>query len=140
MGDDVVNASLAAVGLYAGIMGLIAIWLVAVVSRWRGRVKIFVGDGGNIDLIRAMRGQANFIENAPLALILMLVLALQGFPAPAIHALGVALTIGRVAHGVHFSGPDNPRWQRGLGATLSALVIAIASLATIAYAVMAMMA
>ncbi len=134
------NDSLAAVGLYAGLMGLVAIWLVAIVSRWRSKTRILIGDGGNIDLIRAMRGQANFVENVPLALVLMLVLALLGFPSLAIHALGVALTVGRIAHGAHFSGPDKPGWQRALGATLSALVIAISALAAIAYAIMALMA
>ena len=128
--------AIAAVGLYAGLMGLIALWLGIVVSRWRIRLKVMIGDGGQIDLIRAMRGQANFIENAPLALVLFLVMAMAGAPAIAIHVLGIALTVGRILHGLHFSAPDRPQWERGAGAGLTMLVLLLASLGAIGHAVL----
>jgi len=131
--------SVAAIGLYAGLMGLIAIWLTMIVGSWRGRLKISIGDGGNVDLIRAMRGHANFTENVPLALILMVYMALAGAPAMAIHVRGVALTVGRVLHALHFSKPDQPRWQRGIGAGLTALVLVAGSLGAIGHSIAALL-
>ena len=59
-----------------------------------------------------MRGHANAIETIPMALILLLLLALLGVPAWAIHLLGIALTVGRVLHALHF----NRRRRAGLAA------------------------
>ena len=132
------SPALAAVGLYAGILGLIAMWLMVVVSRWRVKTRVMIGDGGDPDLVRAMRGQANFVENVPLALVLFLFMAMAGAPAVAIHILGVALTVGRILHGLHFSGPDKPRWMRGAGASLSMLVLLVASLGAIGHAAVAL--
>jgi uncharacterized protein len=131
--------AIAAVGIYAGIMGLIAIWLGYIVGNWRRATKVSIGDGGNIDLIRAMRGQANFVESVPLALILMVYMAMAGAPALAIHILGIALTIGRLIHGVHFSKPGQPAWQRSAGAGLTALVLLGASLGAIGHSIAAML-
>lgn len=132
------SPALAAVGLYAGIMGLIAMWLMVVVSRWRVKTRVMIGDGGDPDLVRAMRGQANFVENVPLALVLFLFMAMAGAPAIAIHILGVALTAGRILHGIHFSAPNQPRWMRGAGASLSMLVLLAASLGAIGHAAVAL--
>ncbi len=129
--------SIAAVGLYAGIMGLIAIWLGSIVGSWRAKLKISIGDGGNIDMIRAMRGQANFVEYVPLALILMIYMALAGAPAIAIHALGIALTAGRIFHGLHFAKAGQPGWQRGAGAGLSMLVVLAGAIGAIGHSLLA---
>jgi hypothetical protein len=131
--------AVAAIGIYAGLMGLIAIWLSYIVGGWRRKLKVSIGDGGQIDLIRAMRGHANFTENVPLALILMTYMAIAGAPAIAIHILGIALTIGRVAHTLHFSQPGQPAWQRQVGAGLTALVLVAASLGAIGHSLAAMM-
>jgi uncharacterized membrane protein YecN with MAPEG domain len=131
--------AIAAFGIYAGIMGLIAIWLGYIVGNWRRATKISIGDGGNIDLIRAMRGQANFTESVPLALILMVYMALAGAPALAIHILGVLLVIGRIVHGLHFSKAGQPSWQRSAGAGLTFLVLLGAALGAIGHSIAAML-
>jgi hypothetical protein len=125
--------AIAAVGLYAGLLGLIAIWLGFIVGNWRRKTGVLVGDGGNIDLIRAMRGQANFTETVPLTLILMIYMAIAGAPAIAIHILGILLVIARIVHGLHFSRADQPRWQRGMGSGLAFLVLLAAALGAIGH-------
>ena len=70
-----------------------------------------------------MRGHANAIETIPTALILLVLLALLGVPAWAIHLLGIALTVGRGLHALHFTAADAPGWQRAAGAGLSAFVL-----------------
>jgi uncharacterized membrane protein YecN with MAPEG domain len=139
VGRKRMTPSVAAVGIYAGFMGLIAIWLTMIVGSWRGRLKVAIGDGGQIDLIRAMRGHANFTENVPLALILMVYMALAGAPAMAIHVMGIALTVARILHALHFSKPDQPRWQRAIGSGLTALVIVAGSLGAIGHSIAALL-
>jgi hypothetical protein len=134
-----IDPRLAAVALYAGLAALIAIWLALHVGRVRGQVKVLIGDGGNPRLIRAMRGQANFVENVPLALILLLTMALLGTPAWVIHLFGIALTLGRVLHALHFTADAAPQWQRGAGAGLTLLVLLLGGLGMIGHAVAALL-
>jgi hypothetical protein len=50
---------------------LLNIWLGARIAAFRRDFKVSVGDGGHEPLLRRMRAQANFIENAPFFLILL---------------------------------------------------------------------
>jgi uncharacterized membrane protein YecN with MAPEG domain len=59
----------------------------------RGKTGISVGDGGNIELLLAMRRHANFIEVVPLALIIIALSEMNGAPGWAIHAMGAVLTV-----------------------------------------------
>ena len=117
--------ALAAVALHAGLNAFVLIWLSVQTGRIRQRVKVSIGDGGEPRLIRVMRGHANAIETIPMALILLALVALLGAPAWAVHLLGLALTVGRVLHALHFTAADAPGWQRAAGAGLSGLVLLI---------------
>ncbi len=132
------SPAIAAVALYAGLNAMILGWLAAHIGRLRGRLKIYMGDQGHPRMIRAMRGQANFVEYVPVALILLLLMALMGAPAIAIHALGGALFVGRVLHALHFTAEDAPAWQRGAGATLTIFVVMAAGIGAIVHGLYAM--
>lgn len=121
------SAAIAVVAFYAGLNGVILLCLAADVGRVRARTKVFMGDGGNPAMIRAMRGQLNFVETVPYSLLLLLLLAFLGAPLWALHGLGLALTLGRLAHGVHFILADAPRWQRAAGTLLTMLVLLLSS-------------
>ncbi|MEM8870268.1 MAG: MAPEG family protein [Pseudomonadota bacterium] len=116
------------VSLYIGISTLVLIWLSLGVGKLRGDLKVSVGDGGNPRLIRAMRGQANFVENVPMTLLLLLAMALLGTPIWLLHIFGLALIVARIAHGVHFLSADAPGWQRSTGAGLTILVQLVGTL------------
>ena len=131
-------AAVAAVALYAALNGLVLIWLAAQVGRLRGALGVSIGDGGEPRLIRAMRGQANFVELAPMTLILMFGLAFLGAPPWLLHALGLALTVGRALHGLHFMQADAPRWQRAAGAVLSLGALLFAAIALLGHAAAAL--
>lgn len=126
------------VALYAGLNGLILLWLAVHVSMVRGRENVMIGDGGNPAMIRAMRGMANFIEFVPLILLQMALMAILGAPVWLIHVFGIALTLGRLAHGWHFSRDDAPGWQRGAGAGTTFLLLAAASLGLVGHALVGM--
>ena len=112
--------------LYAGVLGLMAIALGATAGVYRAKAGISIGDGGDGELTRRMRRHANFVENVPLALILIAFLELRGVSGIALHALGVALVLGRAMHWFGF-GEDVSNPIRGMGAGLTALTIAISS-------------
>ena len=84
--------------LYAGLLAFIYIALAfRVIGLRRGR-RIGIGDGGDRELARAIRVHANFAENAPLALLLIGMLELNGGPLALVHACGAALLVGRIGH------------------------------------------
>jgi uncharacterized protein len=114
--------------LYAGLLGLVAFGVAFPAGRLRGRLGISVGDGGNNDLLCAMRRHANFAEWVPLALLLIALLELNGAPAAAIHALGAVLVLSRIAHAVGLRPDSIKSLARLLGAAGTVLVMTVASI------------
>ena len=111
--------------LYAG---LLALWLVVLsiaVIRRRGSGRISLGDGGDPRMLRAIRGQANFAEYVPLALLMMLMLETGHFSIYVLHALGITLLVARLLHGYAFSFTDHFHFGRVAGAGLTFLVLII---------------
>ncbi len=90
--------SLEAAGLWIGLNALFLIYISARVGMMRAKHKINLGDGGNDEMLRAIRTQGNYVEYAPIALIGLLALAAQGHGAPVIHALGAVFLTVRAAH------------------------------------------
>ena len=90
--------SLEAAGLWIGLNAIFLIYVSARVGMTRTRLKINLGDGGNDEMIRAIRAQGNYVEYAPIALLGLLALAAQGQGTAVIHALGAAFLAARVAH------------------------------------------
>ncbi len=87
-----------ATAIYAALLGIIGLTLVALVGRNRLRAEVSLYDGGDKQLGVAIRRHANFTEHVPLALTLLLIIELNGAPRALIHILGVALVIARMLH------------------------------------------
>jgi hypothetical protein len=117
---------------YAGILGLIAIGIAIVAGRTRGTTGILIGDGGNVEMITAMRRHANFIEVVPLTLLLILLLELNGVSGTAIHGLGAGLVFVRLCHAIGFRADQKLIPLRTIGAAGSTLILLIASVWAIA--------
>ena len=93
--------TMAAVGdtaIYAALFAIMLVGLSINVIRLRVGNRVSLGDGGNEALRRAIRAHSNFCEFVPLALILMLLLELNGTGSNVLHGLGIALLAGRIAH------------------------------------------
>ena len=73
-----------------------------------------------------MRVHANFAEYVPFAVVLLALMELQRAPAFLLHALGLVLLAGRLAHAYGVSQPnENFRFRvTGMMATFATLVIA----------------
>ncbi len=84
--------------LYAGILALILVGLAARVIRVRRGQRIAIGDGNDGNLARLIRAHGNFTEYVPIALVMMLLVELSGYPAWTVHGLGLALVAGRLIH------------------------------------------
>ena len=61
---------------------------------------ISIGDGGNREMLLAMRKHANFVEVVPLCLVLIGILELNGVTPYAVHGLGGGLLVFRIVHAV----------------------------------------
>ena len=92
----------------------------------RGRRKHGVSmlDGGNKDFARTIRGHANFAEYVPIILILLGISEFSNSPLYLIHAIGLMLLVGRIAHAWAFLyGPNIFARQVGMLLTFGALIV-----------------
>lgn len=81
----------------AGLLGLLTVILTLNVGRLRGKKKINLGDGGDPEMLAAIRAHANLIEFAPLCLLLIYIVSdFYGFGLVA--GLSVVLLLARVLH------------------------------------------
>jgi uncharacterized protein len=119
--------------LYAAVLGLLAAFLTVRVIVTRVRLKVDAGDGGNPTMQQAIRAHANLTEHVPIALILIALAEAGGARPLAIHVLGAALVVARVAsawglsHTLSLNGAG-----RKMGAGLTVLLITAASLLILA--------
>ena len=111
--------------LYAAVLVLWFLVLSLSVVQNRKRAKVSLGDGGNPRLQRAIRGQANFAEYVPLALVLLLILELSRFSIYVLHAIGIALVIARLLHGYALGFRAEFRFGRYWGAALTFVVLIV---------------
>ena len=81
----------------AGLLGLLAVSLTVSVGRLRMQKKIYLGDGGDPEMLSAIRAHGNFIEYVPLCLALIYFASdYYGYWPVAIASL--VLLISRVLH------------------------------------------
>ena len=113
---------------YAALLGLLLVYLSYKVVGYRVKFKIGIGDGGNAELARAIRVQANFVEYVPTALLLILLVELAGFSAWVMHALGIVLLGGRIVHAQGLGASAGPSRGRFIGTALSWLTITAAAI------------
>lgn len=107
----------------AGGLAFINLWLSIRTSQVRHSAGISIGDGGNDLLIRRMRAQANFVENAPFVLILIALIEYAAGSSLWLWLASAAFLIARVLHAL---GMDGGRLARGrdigTGATMLLLL------------------
>jgi len=118
--------------IYAALLGLIFVAITLRVAMTRNARKLSFGDGGDHEFKKLIRGQSNFVESTPIALILILLLELQGTATITLHTLGVALLAGRIAHYLQLTGAIENLMFRvaGMILTLGTIMIASARLLT----------
>lgn len=113
--------------LYIVAAGVLLMLLSVRVIRLRRRCKISIGHGNVPCLERAMRVQANCVEYAPFALLLLFVMEQLTRDTLWVHLCGAALLLGRTLHalGVSRESEDFRLRVTGMVLTFSALSLAM---------------
>ena len=118
--------------LYAGIAGLLLVILsFNVMQNW---VRV-TGEGREHDrsMRRAERVLSSFVEYVPLGLILLTLLDFRGAHPLVLHALGIALVVGRLLHAFGSNDIAIAGLLRFIGSQMTFLMLAVASLACLYY-------
>jgi hypothetical protein len=84
--------------LYTALLALILIFLSIKIIQNRRSSKISLGESGDDFLQRKIRAHGNFIEYAPIFLIMLLLVEINGCNKYFIHFFGIIFIIGRVLH------------------------------------------
>ena len=100
--------------MYVAVLGVLFIPFTLRVGLYRVKNSIDIGDGKDNTLIKLNRGQGNFIETVPLAVILLIVMEILGASSTWLHTLGALLVVGRCLHYVGITGAG-PAICRPLG-------------------------
>jgi len=130
------SPELKAAAIYIALNALILLALSYNVGRHRARTdSLTPGAMGDEILVRAIRAHGNAGEYMPLAMLMLVVLALLNAPLALIHGLGAAFTVGRLAHAAGMFRDKHPNAVRFTGNLLTGLVYLIGSLSCIYYAV-----
>ena len=84
--------------IYASASAFLIVWLSLNVIKVRTAKRIILGDGNDEELLTAIAAQLNAIEYIPIALLLLFSLEYNDANLIIVHALGIALIIGRIVH------------------------------------------
>jgi len=111
----------------AAACALLNVWLGGRIAAFRKEFRVNVGDGGHEPLLRRMRAQANFIEHAPIFLILLGGLEISGANRIALAVIATSFVVARVLHGLGMDGGDRQRLRMFgmIGSSLVTLTVTI---------------
>ena len=121
--------------LYAAPLALLFLALSIRVIALRRSARVSLGDGGDTNLLRRVRVQANFAEYVPLALVLLGLAETLTAPVWFLHVCGLALVAGRMCHAMGVSRTDEDFRMRVAGVALTATPIGVLALADFALAI-----
>jgi len=113
--------------LYAALLTLLYLVLTFRTILLRGKMRVALGDGGSPALQRAIRAHANFAEYAPFAIVLLFLVEAAGAGIMMIHALGLALLVGRLLHALGVSRLREPLPLRQAGMVLTTTCLFVSS-------------
>lgn len=106
----------------AAAAAILNIWLSIRIGALRQATGISVGDGDSEQLQRRMRAQANFVENTPFVLALIIAIELAGAGGQWLQYVAALYFLGRILHGF---GMDGGKWQWGrmIGTLVTMLIL-----------------
>jgi uncharacterized protein len=107
--------------LTAGVLIIMQMALMASVILARRRNRQSLGDGGNADMLRAIRRHGNFAENAALFIAGFTLMEMTGGRGLELEVLCVAFVVARISHaiGLSMTKTVNPYRQAGIIVTIA---------------------
>ena len=124
-----------AAALWAGLNLILMLVLSVRVVRIRRARRVGLGHAGDPGLERAVRAFGNASEYVPGALLALVLLVALDVSPGLIHALGLTLTVGRVAHAVGLSRSGGATFPRAMGILFTWLAYVFASVTLLFYAI-----
>jgi uncharacterized membrane protein YecN with MAPEG domain len=118
-----------------GLHLILLLVLSVLVVRQRRIHRVELGDGDIPQLTQAIRAFGNATEYVPAGLIAIAVLALVGAPPPVVHATGLILLTGRIAHAVGLSRSGAASLPRAIGVVLTWLAYILGAVSLVFYAI-----
>lgn len=113
--------------LYAGVLALLAVLLANQVLYVRlrpGREPEWRADA-------TLRVQANFVENVPLAVVVLFLLETGGIGATAVHGFGISLVVCRLLHAWGMSRNPGANYPRLIGAQGTFVILSAMGVAAV---------
>ena len=126
-------AQQAVFAIYAGINGLILLFLGIMVTRQRIKSSVPIMDAGKDEMIKAVRAHANAAEYIPMVLLTLVAMAWLKSPMWLMHIVGITLTVGRILHAAGLYQSLNPTALRIIGANLTWIALLIGSISALVY-------
>lgn len=114
----------------AAIAALMLIALSAPISLRRLKLNVMSGDGGDAGLQRLIRVQGNFIEYAPMGLILLALVEVGITPVRTLWTIALLLIVGRGLHALGLLRGSMIVRVLGMAGTFASLVISAVILLT----------
>jgi hypothetical protein len=110
---------------FASLFGILHVVFTLRVGAYRLKNKINLGDGDDKELRNRIRAHGNFIENVPIALLLLLLNDLHGTSTVVLISLGTVLLISRLTHYLTIASRRLPRVLRPLSmiGTLGSILV-----------------
>ena len=130
-----ISTSAHAAALWVGLHLILLLVLSVLVVRQRRSHGVALGDADIPQLTQAVRAFGNATEYVPAGLIALVVLAMVGAGAPLVHAVGLTLLVGRVAHAIGLSRSGGASLPRAAGIILTWLAYILGAVALIFYAI-----
>jgi uncharacterized membrane protein YecN with MAPEG domain len=112
--------------LYAAVVGTLLVALALNVVRFRLGRHVGLGVGADGTLEQPVRVHANFVENAPTFLVLLLLAEMAGLEAAWLHAAGIVFVVSRLLHAFGLStnrGRSPGRFGGSLGTWTTILAL-----------------
>lgn len=122
-------------GFYVALGALVVVALAVRVMWLRNTRRVGLGAGGDAVLARAIRAHANAAEYLPIALLLLVLLALEQTRPGLLHMFGIVLIVARILHAIGLSSASGRSFGRmvGIGLTV-AVMLAMAILLIVRFA------
>src|SRR5690554_5279245 len=106
--------------VFAAVIGLLLLVLSAQVVKYRYKYRLGMGVNDDPGFEAAVRAQANLVEYAPIALIMLAIAELNGVSGSFIYWTGMALVTGRILHAFGMiKGHGKSHWARFSGILLT---------------------
>ncbi|MEZ5789449.1 MAG: MAPEG family protein [Nitratireductor sp.] len=109
--------------LYAAVLALLMIALSTWVTLLRAKLQISILHGDSMALAERIRMHGNFIENVPMALIIMGLAETGGAPTTWVNAVGIMLVVGRLLHPLGMQHDKAATFTRIAGGLMTTLAV-----------------